>query len=261
LLRSWQDFSDNVVMNITTSLAASRLIAQQRAMDVTANNIANANTPGFRTERVQFSDWIDRQPGTASVPGGRSVTYTQDRATYRESQPGAISHTGNPYDLALSSEGYFTVATKAGPRLTRDGRFGPMQDGTLADSSGNAVLDTNGKPIQIASTDTQVTIAGDGSVSTENGQVGKIGVVQPADAMKLRPEGSTNFVSDGPTSPVALPGIVQGAIEGSNVQPVMEVTRMMNDLREFQFVTQLIQAEGDRQQNAIDKILPSGSNQ
>jgi flagellar basal-body rod protein FlgF len=136
-----------------------------------------------------------------------------------------------------------------------------MQDGTLADSSGNAVLDTNGKPIQIASTDTQVTIAGDGSVSTENGQVGKIGVVQPADAMKLRPEGSTNFVSDGPTSPVALPGIVQGAIEGSNVQPVMEVTRMMNDLREFQFVTQLIQAEGDRQQNAIDKILPSGSNQ
>jgi flagellar basal-body rod protein FlgF len=248
-------------MDITTSLAASRLVAQQRAMDITANNIANANTPGYRTERVQFSDWIDRQQGTASVPGSQSVTYTQDRATYRESQQGAISHTGNPFDLTLSGDGYFTVSTKNGPRLTRDGRFGPTPDGTLADSSGNAVLDVNGKPIRIAPTDTQVTIAGDGSVSTESGQVGRIGVVQPTDPMKMRAEGATNFISDGTTSPVATPGIVQGAIEGSNVQPVMEVTRMMNDLRQFQFVTQLVQAEGDRQQNMIDKLLPSGSNQ
>jgi flagellar basal-body rod protein FlgF len=247
-------------MDITTSLAASRLVAQQRAMDITANNIANANTPGYRTERIQFSDWIDPQPNTTSPPGGHTLTYTQDRATYRESQPGSITHTGNPFDLALSGEGYFTVATKAGPRLTRDGRFGPMPDGTLADSAGNPLLDTNGKPIQIASTDTQVTIAGDGTVSTENGQVGKVAVVQPADPMKLRAEGATHFVSDTTTSPVAAPGMVQGAIEDSNVQPVLEVTRMMNDLRQFQFVTQLVQAEGDRQQNSIDKLLPTGSN-
>ncbi len=246
-------------MDITTSLAASRLLAQQRAMDITANNIANANTPGFRTERVQFSDWIDQQPNTVRVPGRTGIVYTQDRATYREAQPGSISHTGNPFDLALTGDGFFTVSTKAGPRLTRDGRFGPMPDGTLADSSGNAVLDVTGKPIQIASADTRVTIAGDGSVSTENGQVGKIGVVQPTDPMTLRAEGATNFIADGPTTPVASPGIVQGAIEESNVQPVMEVTRMMNALREFQFVTQLVQAEGDRQQNTIDKLLPTGS--
>ncbi len=246
-------------MDITTSLAASRLLAQQRAMDITANNIANANTPGFRTERVLFSDWIDRQPNTAKVPGGGTVTYTQDRATYRESQAGSVTHTGNPFDLALSGDGFFTVNTKSGPRLTRDGRFGPLPDGTLADSNGNAVLDVNGKPLKIASTDTQVTISGDGSVSTINGPIGKIGVVQPTDQMKLRAEGATNFISDGPTAPVASPGIVQGAIEESNVQPVMEVTRMMNDLRQFQFVTQFVQAEGDRQQNTIDKLLPSGS--
>jgi flagellar basal-body rod protein FlgF len=247
-------------MDITTSLAASRLVAQQRAMDITANNIANANTPGYRTERVQFSDWIDQQPNTASPPGGHSVTYTQDRATYRESQPGSITHTGNPFDLALSGDGYFTVNTKTGPRLTRDGRFGPLPNGTLADSAGNAVLDTTGKPIQLASTDTQITIAGDGTVSTENGEVGKIGVVQPADPMKLRAEGATHFVSDTTTAPVAAPGIVQGAIEESNVQPVLEVTRMMDTERQFQFVTQLVQAEGDRQQNSIEKLLPTGSN-
>jgi flagellar basal-body rod protein FlgF len=246
-------------MDITTSLAASGLIAQQRAMDVTANNIANADTPGYRAERVQFSDWIDKQPTTGAPPGGASITYTQDRATWREQQPGTLTHTANTFDLALTGAGYFTVSTKAGPRLTRDGRFGPTPDGTLADSSGNAVLDTTGKPIQLAAGDVQFTVASDGAISSESGQIGKIGVVPPADPMKLRAEGGTNFVADTSTAAVAVPGIVQGAIEQSSVQPVMEVTRMMNDLRQFQFVTQLVQADSDRQQNAIDKILPQGS--
>jgi flagellar basal-body rod protein FlgF len=245
-------------MDITTSLAVSRLVAQQRAIDVTANNIANANTPGYRTERVQFSDFIDDKASTATAPGGRGIIYTQDRATYRETQAGTLTHTANPYDLALTGDGYFTVNTKNGPRLTRDGRFGPMPDGTLADSNGNAVLDTTGKPIQIAPTDTQVSIAGDGSVSTENGPVGKIGVVQPADPMRLLAEGATTFVANTPTTLVTQPGIVQGAIEDSNVQPVLEVTRMMDTERQFQFVTQLVQAEGDRQQQSIEKLLPTG---
>nr|WP_294528556.1 flagellar hook-basal body complex protein [uncultured Rhodopila sp.] len=246
-------------MDITTSLAASRLIAQQRAMDITANNLANANTPGYRTERVQFSDWIDPQPSAAKVPGSGTVTYTQDRATWRESQPGTITHTANTFDLALTGQGYFTVSTPAGPRLTRDGRFGLMPGGTLADSSGNSVLDTAGKPIRIAATDTQISIAGDGSISSENGPIARIGVVQPSDEMKMRAEGATRFISGATTSPVASPGIVQGSVEQSNVQPVMEVTRMMNDVRQFQFVTQMVQAESDRQQNTIDKLLPLGS--
>jgi flagellar basal-body rod protein FlgF len=246
-------------MDITTSLAASRLLAQQRAMDTTANNLANANTPGFRAERTQFSDWIDPQPSASTVPGAGAITYTQDRATWREPQTGTITHTGNTYDLALTNEGYFTVDTKAGPRLTRDGRFGVMPDGTIADSAGNAVLDTTGKPIRISPSDTQVSIAGDGSVSSENGPLGKIGVVQPSDPMKMQAEGATHFVSASPTTPVKSPSIVQGAIEQSNVQPVMEMTRMMNDVRQFQFVTQLVQAESDRQQSTIDKLLPQGS--
>jgi flagellar basal-body rod protein FlgF len=245
-------------MDITISLAASRLLAQQRAMDVTANNIANANTPGYRAERIQFSDWIDPKAGSPSIQGGRPIVYTQDRATYRESQPGTLSHTANPLDLALTGDGYFTVSTKNGPRLTRDGRFGLLPDGTVADSSGNALLDTTGKPIKIAPTDTQISIAGDGSISTENGPGPKVGVVQPADPMKLQAEGATNFVADSTTTTaVTTPSVVQGAVEDSNVQPVMEVSRMMNDVRQFQFVTQLVQAEGDRQMNSIDKLLPS----
>ena len=248
-------------MDIVTSLAASRLAAQQRVMEVTANNIANANTPGYRTERVQFSDWIDRQSRAGSgVPAGdRTVVYTQDRATWREAQAGTLTHTSNTFDLALTGSGYFTVNTKTGPRLTRDGRFGLTPDGTLADSNGNAVLNTNGRPILISAADTNISIAADGSVSSENGPLGKIGVVQPADLMRLSAEGATNFTSSVATSAVAAPGIVQGAIEESNVQPVLEVTRMMDNARQFEMVTQFVQAEADRHQSAIDKLLPPGS--
>lgn len=242
-------------MDITTSLAASRLLAQQRMMDVTANNLANANTPGFRTTRLMFSEYIDRQTDVSTPSGGKAVAYVQDRATWREAQPGTLTHTGNTFDLAINGDGYFTVRTASGARLTRDGRFGSLPDGTLADGNGNAVLDTNGQPIQIPAGDTQIQIAADGSISTESGQVGQIGVVLPDDPLKLQAEGATLMRADTPTRPVASPGIVQGAIEESNVQPALEMTRMLDNEREFQMVTQIVQAEGDRQQNAIDKLL------
>jgi flagellar basal-body rod protein FlgF len=245
-------------MDIASSVAASRLTAAQRALEVTADNIANADTPGYRTERVLFTDWLNRQTGD-TAPGGRTIAYVQDRATWREQSQGAISRTGNPFDLALAGDGYFTVNTPAGPRLTRNGRFGLQPDGTLADMSGNAVLDTAGQPIQLSPADTSVAIAGDGTVSSQNGQLGKIGVVQPADTQRLTAEGNTLLRADTPTTAMATPGIVQGAVEGSNVQPVLELTRMMDGLRQFQFVSELVQAEGDRQQSAIDKLLPAGS--
>ncbi len=250
-------------MDIVSSVAASRLVAQQRVMDVIADNIANANTPGFRAEHVQFSDWLSRQRGTDAPRGDTTIAYTQDRATWRDQRTGTLTHTANPFDLGITSDGYFTVATPAGPRLTRDGRFGLMPSGTLADGAGNSVLDINGKPIVLAPTDTRITIAGDGTVSsasegvvsTDSGQLGKIGVVRPTDPMKLVAEGNTLFRANSPTTPVTSPGMVQGAIEDANVQPVMEVTRMMDGLRQFQFVSQFIQAEADRQQSVIDKLM------
>jgi flagellar basal-body rod protein FlgF len=246
-------------MDITSSVATSRLVAQQRSLDVVADNLANANTPGYKAERVQFSDWLSRQSSGTTPPGGTPIAYTQDRATWREQAAGTITHTGNPFDLAVTGDGYFTVNTPAGPRLTRDGRFGLLPSGTVADTAGNAVLDSNGQPIQVAPTDTQITIAGDGTVSSQNGQIGKIGVVQPGNPMLLTAEGNTLFASGSTTAPVAAPAIEQGAVEESNVQPVLEVTRMIDGERQFEFMTQLVQAESDRQQNAIEKLLPQQS--
>ncbi len=241
-------------MQLATDVATSRLITQQHAMDVLATNIANAATPGYKAERVIFSDWLAKQRDTDAPRGGQTIAYTQDRATYRDTQAGALSHTSNPLDFATASDGYFTVQAPQGPRLTRAGHFGMLSDGTIADGNGNALLDVNGQPIRLATADTQITVTGDGTISSENGPIGRIGVVKPQDPTRLQSEGDRLARADTPTEQVAAPKLVQGAVEESNVQPVIETTRMMTLLREFQFVSQFVQAESDRQQSAIDKI-------
>jgi flagellar basal-body rod protein FlgF len=241
-------------MENNTIIALSRLTAQQRAIDVIAGNIANANTPGYRAERTVFADYIEAQQRTHSPPGGKQIYYTQDRATYREQTEGAISHTGNPLDLALTGSGFFTVQTQAGPRLTRAGRFSLQADGSITDSAGNALLDTAGQPMKISPADTVLTVSGDGALSSENGPIGRIGVAVPADPNKLTAEGSRLFRADSPVTQAAKPAVVQGAVEDSNVQPVTELVNMMASERDFQFVTQYVEAEGQRQQSAIDKI-------
>jgi flagellar basal-body rod protein FlgF len=247
------------LMQNITSIAASRLIAQQRALDVTADNIANAGTPGYKAVRMQFSDWLSRQSGAATPRGGATVAYTQDRATWRDFQAGPLTHTGNPLDIALTGSGYFTVSTAQGPKLTRAGRFGLLPDGTIADGTGNALLNANGQPIQLSPTDTQITIAGDGTISSENGQIAKVGVVEVGDPMQLQGVGGDKLTSGSATSQSTNPGLVQGSVEDSNVQPMQEMVRMMNDLREFQYVTQMVESEDQRQQSAIDKITQHAS--
>eukprot|EP01037_Dinobryon_pediforme_P001897 gene1897-1929_t len=239
-----------IVMENATTIALSRLVAQTRAMDVTANNLANIGTPGFRTERVMFSDWLMKQPpltdASALPAGSRTVAYTQDRATYREREPGPVTRTSNSLDFAISGNGFFTVLAPGGPRLTRSGHYERSSDGTIVDASGYPLLDTSGKKLQLATADTVVTVAANGMVSSQNGQIGQIGVVNPADPNRMRTEGGRLLASDSATLPVAAPQIIQGALEESSVQPTLEVTRMITGMREFQFTSQFVQAEADR---------------
>jgi flagellar basal-body rod protein FlgF len=133
-----------------------------------------------------------------------------------------------------------------------------MPDGSIANAAGDTLLDVSGRPVRIATTDTRLSVAGDGTLSSENGQLARIGVVQPKDPMQLVAEGATLFRSDSPTAPVIAPKIVQGAVEGSNVEAVTELTRLINDQRQFQFIAQFMQAESDRQKDTVEKLLPPG---
>ncbi len=241
-------------MELPSYVALSYLTAQNRAMEVTAANLANAGTSGFRAERVLFSDWLGRQTGLGRTPGDRMVAFAQDRATYREQTAGTLQHTGNPLDLAIVGEGFFTVETPRGPRLTRAGRFTTQADGTIVDTQGNALLDTAGQRLRVSAADIDLSLSADGSLSSENGRIGRVGVVTPGDLNRLRAEGATEMAAGDDTAPVQTPRLVQGAVEDSNVQPIVETARMMGAVRSFQFAAQLVESEAQRMQSAIDKL-------
>jgi flagellar basal-body rod protein FlgF len=233
----------------------SRLGAQLRATQVLANNIANADTPGFRAERAIFAQHLERHRDLAAPPGRREVAYALDRATWRDMAPGAISVTGNPLDVAIQGEGFFAVETPRGERYTRAGRFTLDAERRLVDAEGHPVLDARGMPIAFAINDSRIEIQGDGTVRTENGAVGQLRVVRFADPQRLQAEGGRLFASDDPPEPVERPALVQGAVEGSNVSAVQEITRLMIELREFQFAAQFAEREGERLQTAVERIL------
>lgn len=234
----------------------SRLTSQLRASQVTAHNLANADTPGFRAARPIFAEHVARQGRVAGPHTGRDVGYAWDRATWRDTDPGPVNRTGNPLDVAISGDGYFSVETPRGERYTRAGRFAMGADGRLVDHHGHAVLNANGQPIAIAPNDTQIEISGDGTIRSENGVLGRIRLVRFEDEQTLRLEGDRLFEAGGQDpQDVAQPRMVQGALEGSNVVSVLEMTRMMAELREFQMATQFLERESERQQSAVDRLL------
>ncbi len=235
-------------------IALSRMIAQQHALDVRATNIANMNTPGFKAESVQFSDFLVRQTGTAQPPGGRTVQMVQDRATYRDFSQGQLTKTGNQLDLSLQGDGFFVVQTSHGERYTRAGRFSLSAAGQIVDMSGNTVTGTDSQPITIPPGASGVSVGADGTVSADTGDIGKLKVVKFDNLQSLSAEGNSLFNTTQTARTDDQPQIAQGMVEGANIQPVAELTKMMSEMRDFEFASQLADGEGQREQTAIDRI-------
>jgi flagellar basal-body rod protein FlgF len=239
-------------MNIPSYIVLSRLASQSRVTDVIANNIANADTPGYRASQALFASKLARADGAVART---AALMTQDRATWRNTAQGAMQATGNPLDLALSGDGFFLMETPRGERLTRAGRFTLSAQRTLVDMSGNPVIGDRGR-IVVPEDIRSITIAGDGTVRGDGNSLGRLRVVNVADPQALIAEGSRLFAAgDQQLDPVRTPGVVQGSIEGSNVQPVAETVRMMAELREFQFAAQFIEREGERISATVDRLL------
>ncbi len=242
-------------MQNTTSIILSRMTTASRQIDVIANNIANVSTPGYQALHVRSASWTDQMRRVSAPPGGGSLAFTYSPGTWRSTRAGALKVTGNPLDLAVTGDGYFTVQTGQGVRLTRDGSFTLLANGSIGTISGNPLLDTSGSPIQVPPHGGPLTVAADGTVSDQTGILGQIGVVKVADSSNLVAAGGGLLQSNAPTQAVTQPAIVQGAIEGSNVQPVVEITRMMRASQNFQMLAQFISAEQSRSQTAISQLL------
>ena len=142
----------------------SRLSLQERSTQALANNIANADTPGFRAMRPVFGQVMVSLRGAGRMPGDSTMSLPQDRATWRDMSQGSLQTTGNKLDVALDGDGFFVVETPKGERYTRAGRFSIGANGRLVDQEGNAVLDSQKQPISFSAQDTQIEITKSGTI-------------------------------------------------------------------------------------------------
>ena len=233
-------------MRTTSYLALSRQAALERQMATVANNLANATTTGYRAEHMVFEETLHRA-------GRQRVAFVQDVGLARDLSPGPITQTGNPLDLAIEGSGYLAFATDGGTGYGRAGRLEVAPDGRLVDSNGRAVLDDGGNAILLAADETAISIAGDGTVSGGNGPIARIGVYGFANEQALRRAGDGLFTTTGPAAPAEGARVVQGALEGSNVQPVLEMTTMLASVRAFEGAQRLLDTEHELERQAIER--------
>ncbi|HYD19361.1 MAG TPA: flagellar basal-body rod protein FlgF [Patescibacteria group bacterium] len=236
-------------MENITYVGISQQMALQQQIEVTANNIANMSTPGFKSNNVLFTDYITKPKG------GEALHQSQDYATYRDLSFGNLIQTHNQLDMAIHGEGYFTVSTKEGAKFTRDGGFSLNLNRELVTKSGHLVLNENDNAIVFPSDATQIRVSDDGNISSEQGNIGRLKIVQFEDEQKMKKVGDNMYDANGQT-PQIMPNrkIVQGELEGSNVNPVSEMNRMIELMRLFQAAQRMLQTDHDRQLSAIQKL-------
>ena len=237
-------------METTSLIALSRQASLARQMNVVANNIANMNTTGFKGERMMFVEHLVKSKGGEHILGDK-ISYTRDISTMRDLSPGALEHTGNPLDLAIEGEGYFVVETDVGNRYTRNGRFQLDEDGQLVNAAGHPVLSNGGAPFFFAPGDTKISISRDGTVSTQNGNVGRISVVEFENQHQLRPGAGGLYSTEAAPNPVEKVKMIQGMLEGSNVQPVVEMARMIDVHRKYEGAKGFIEKKDERMTKMI----------
>lgn len=229
--------------------ALSRQSSLMREMQVIANNIANANTTGYRQEGMIFSEFVAEGDGMAAVSMGTG------RIGSTSLRQGTLEQTGGLYDLAIEGDGFFLVETGDGQRLTRAGAFSPSAEGTLVTPDGHPVLDESGAPIFVPPQAVGLAIARDGTISTEGRPIGRVGVVQPLEPQGMIREGGQMFRSDSGFEPVENPRVMQGFVEASNVDPILQVARMVEVQRAYELGQSFMEREDERIRSALKAFI------
>ncbi len=230
-------------------IGLSQQMAMQQQMDVIANNIANADTPAFRSGRVMFQEYLMN-----NGPGQNPLSFVQDYGVVHDTREGEIKQTGNPLDIALDGKGYFVVSTAAGQRYSRDGHLALNAQGDLSTADGDPVLNVQGQPIVIDPRDGTISIAADGTISNASGQIGQLQLVRFDSDQEMKNVGDTLYSTDQTPEPAPKLAVEQGMIESSNVEPIVEMTKMMQLLRNYQATQQLLQIDNTRQVNSIQDL-------
>jgi flagellar basal-body rod protein FlgF len=243
------------VMDTTVYVSLSHQIALRRQLDLIAGNIANAETSGYRRENAVFQSYLERQP-LAGTKAARNVNYVLDYGVARDSSPGDMSQTNNPLDVALTGEGFFTVALgNDAIAYTRNGHFSLSEDGYLTTANGARLLDRNGNPFRFDSDEKNIQISPDGSVSSSAGEKGQLALARFASDTGLTRLGDTLYQGAN-AEPVAPENVKlrSGFLEKSNVKPIVETTEMIDVLRTYQSTTRLLDRYEDMRKRGIERL-------
>ena len=242
-------------MENSAYIALSRQGTLKREMAVIANNLANMNTTAYKGDKMMFVEHLTKSKGGDRLTPVK-LAFSRDVAQFTDTTEGPIKATGNPLDVAVKNDGYFIVETTAGQRYTRNGRFEQDDQGQLVNQQGFPVLTDAGVPLVFAPEDTDITISRDGTVSTNNGELGKIRLVTFENPQSLKKEAGGLLNTDEDPVDAEKPAIVQGALEGSNIQPIIELSKMIQTNRAFDSVRKFIDREDQRQKKMIQKLAP-----
>jgi flagellar basal-body rod protein FlgF len=250
-------------MENTLLVGLSRQMALSHELDVVANNIANIDTTGYKSDHAAFSEFLMPRADDQRFSGpDRRISFVQDRSSWIDFGQGSIERTGDPLNVAINGDGYLVVQTPAGQRYTRNGALSINAAGQLVTSDGYQVVGDSG-PITFQNADHDVTISPNGIVTVREGNGtadaprGRIQMASFDQPQLLQKEGSSLFnpppgVAAGPISPNTR--LVQGSIEKSNVSAVAEMARMIRITRSYADIATILQQEGDQRRNALQQL-------
>ena len=236
-------------------VGVSSQVALQRELDVIANNMANVSTTGFKARNSRFQEYLMPTARADSfTPPDRRISYVIDQGTTLKLDQGPVEQTGNPLDIAVKGSAFIAVQAPGGERYTRNGALSVNGQGQLVTSDGYPVAGDGG-PITINPQETGLSIGTDGTVSTNLGIRGRIKLVTFANPGALVNEGANLYSSTAPARPAGLDGRLEsGALERSNVSPVLEMTRLMDVNRSYALVTSMISRMDELRGSAISKL-------
>jgi flagellar basal-body rod protein FlgF len=229
-------------------IALSRQMASRDQVESIANNIANMNTAAFKGERTVFNKYLTPDMGQ------QQITFPKYVGIHRETQAGPINATGNPLDVALRGDGFMVIQTQTGPRFTRDGHFNINAQGQIVNGRSQAVLGDNDQPIVIPQGTAEISIDANGNISADNQKIGKFKLVKFDNLQRLQRAGDGLYTTDAPALPTDNVDVLQGSLEGANVQPILEITRMIEASRIYQSSKKVIDSEDERIRSAIQRL-------
>lgn len=238
-------------MQSSLYVALSAQVSLQKRLDTIAFNVANANSGGFRADGVSF------QAVLAGRDSDAQVSFVGSGDGYLSRSAGPLTRTDNPFDVAIQGDGWIAIRNNQGIAYTRDGRMRMAESGELQTLSGQPVLDVGGAPLRLDPTAGPPQITGDGMITQAGRQIGAIGLFAIDEQAKLTRDENSSIRPDRPARPIldfTTNGLAQGFMEGSNVNPILEVTRLISTSRAFEGVTNSIEAAEAAMRDAIKTL-------